>query len=332
MGVIDTVKAVVSVAFLLTAGLRVRWVWFMPASRGSHATWWGTVFLGVVFAINNWMIPERTLEQLASSPNAFHLVRSVFAFLGIWCFHIAMVDASARTAQRQLGGTRKIFDGLFPATTVAVMVISFGLVQQHGLSHRFLPEHITQVPTVVYGVTFMAATSWAGVSLAVRAFWISKEQWRLADRVLLALMGAAFSMLTIGFLANAVLLVATHYEASSPVLSWIREHFDAWFMASISLLALVLIIMGSLAFGRTVAARASLVRIFPLWKRMGAADVVLLPSRPGLGAALSHGADTILYRAIVSIDDVLERGDYSLSREEKRTLERSRRALARGTW
>jgi hypothetical protein len=324
---IENLKAGAACLFWFIAILRMYWVWALPSSRGAKFVWTGTVALALALSVNQHMVSESILASSSQNPNLFHVIRCLLAFTGAYCFRIGVVEHQLHEKHAQINLRREL--GLW-AVGAAVMGGSFSLIRQYGLSHRFIPEHLDQWPTMIYGVSFMLFTAWQGVELAVCSWRGPVAEPRRGGRFLQRCLAFSVALISGFLLSEAWLLIMGHLGIENTATVVTRTVFDAGVLGSTVLLALTVLVMGTLRLFRALMVKWHLIRLTPLWKYLGAQDVVVLPSRPGLKAALAWDSELHLYRVLIAIDDALERQEHPLDLSQKRLIESGRKALKVG--
>lgn len=323
----ETFKAIAACLFWFITFLRMYWVWVLPSSRGAKFVWVGTIALALSLSVNRYMIPENIFEHLPHSPNLFHLVRSLLAFTGAFCFRIGAVEHQPYLKSTQLHMPREL--GLW-ALGVIMIGSSFSLIQQHGLSHRFIPDHLEQWPTMTYGVSFMLFTAWQGADLTIRSWLSAPAEPQVWRRWLQRALAISAALITGFMVSEAWLLIMGHLRLENTATALVRTAFDGGLLGSTLALSLVVVAMGVLRLYRVFMIKLQLIRLTPLWRHVGAQDAVLLPSRPGLKAALAWDSEVHLYRVLIAIDDALERQETRLDSGQRQLIESGRKALRHG--
>jgi hypothetical protein len=168
------------VLFAITL-LRLRVV--VDRSR-SHAAWVGTLLGALALSVNPFFITEYEIDALLGGHNWFHLMRNVLVLGAMWSLRVALLEA---LQEHPWSHQRKRLETAAAAAVIGVMTFSFWSIDRSSTSMAFIPEHIDQLPALVYGTVYMAAAAGLMFDTSWRIFRGLREDRRRRTRVRVAL-------------------------------------------------------------------------------------------------------------------------------------------------
>ncbi|MFI7482424.1 hypothetical protein ACH9EU_08390 [Kocuria sp. M1R5S2] len=284
--------------------------------------WVGTALAAVAFSANGVMVPDRTVDAWLGGDNAFHLVRNLLALSAMWCLRAALVQSLQRTAWSRV---RTLGEAAVGVALLSALTIAFWEIDRGPTSGSFIPDHLDQGATLVYTLLIMVMGGWNAADVARVAFRELTVRQSGRDRLLwpaLLGLGAGGALLVAGCALEAVYAVLDHLGTWEPVGEAMRSSFGPVFLPGAALVCLTVAWLGLYAQGQRlkVGVRMDLLRIAPVWERVGAERWGTGDPPPGWRSALSANPQRVLYSSVIAIEDTLRADEVTLPRDQRRAL------------
>ena len=213
----------------------------------SHAAWLGTLLGALALSINPVFITEYEVDALLGGHNWFHLVRNVLVLGAMWSLRVALLEAlQTNPWSRQ----RQRLETMTAAITIGLMTFSFWGIDKSPTSMAFVPEHIDQLPTLIYGTVYMAAAAGLMLDVSWRVLDGMREKRRRHARVRVALSLVCAGALSMGIASviECLYMAADHLHATDGRFIMITHAaFGPLYLSGAGLLAVGLLILAASA-------------------------------------------------------------------------------------
>ncbi|GGG69207.1 hypothetical protein GCM10011374_37040 [Kocuria dechangensis] len=287
------------VLFVITA---IRWRVVFDRDR-SHAAWIGTLMGTLALSVNPFFITEYEIDALLGEHNWFHLMRNVLVLGAMWSLRVALLEA---LQEHPWSHQRKRLETAAAATVIGVMTFSFWSIDRSSTSMAFIPEHIDQLPTLVYGTAYMAAAAGLMFDTSWRIFRGLREDRRRRTRVRVALTLMCVGALSMGIasVVECFYMAADHLHATDGAFIVVTHAaFGPLYLSG----------AGLLAVGLLVLAASAAIRRWHLGDRFYLGRLMALRQdsmRAGLTVAVySSNPRSELYEAMIATYDAEARED-----------------------
>ncbi len=269
----------------------------------SHAAWLGTLLGALALSINPVFITEHEVDAVLGGHNWFHLVRNVLVLGAMWSLRVALLEAlQANPWPRQ----QRRVEALIAAMIFGLMTFSFWGIDKAVTSMAFIPEHIDQLPTLVYGTVYMAAAAGLMLDISWRVLGGLREKRRRHARVRVALSLVCAGALSMGIASviECLYMAADHFHATdSRFITVTHAAFGPLYLSG----------AGLMAAGLFVLAASAALRRWHLGDRYHLGRLVAERQgrlRHGLAVATcSPRPRQDLYKAMIAAYDAESRGD-----------------------
>jgi hypothetical protein len=289
--------------------------------------WVGTVLAAVAFSTNGVMFRERDVDAWLGGENLFHLVRNLLALSAVWCLRVALVQSLQR---RTWSRSRKLREAAIGATFLLGLTAAFVSIDSGPTSGAFIPDHLSQLSTLVYALLIMTMGGWNAADVARVAFQElarrDSQRNRLVWPALLGL-GVGGSLLVLGCALEAGYAVLGHVGAGDAAAAALRALFGPVFLPGAVLVCLAVAWLGFYAQGQRLkmGLRLDILRIAPVWAHVGAQKWSSDERPPGWRSAVGATPQRTLYSAVIAIEDTLRAESVSLSQKQRRALQAAER-------
>jgi hypothetical protein len=267
----------------------------------SHAAWTGALLGALVLSINELFLPYAQLDSWFGGHNWLHLVRNVLVLGAMWALRVALFEA---LQERPWTHGRKRLEAAAAVGVIAVMTLAFWSIDKSSTSMVFIPDHIGQLPALVYGTVYMLAA--AGLMFDT-AWRILRElrggrRRRTGVRTALSLMCLGALSMGAASVIECFYMAADHlHTADGPLIVAAHDAFGPLFLSG----------AGLLAVGLLVLAASALIRRWHLGDRYYLGRLVALRQgslRDGLAAAVrTPQPRSDLYQAVIATYDAESR-------------------------
>lgn len=290
--------------------------------RRCDVVWVGTALAAVAFSANALMFSERTIDAWLGGTNMFHLMRTLVALSAMWCLRAALVQSLQR---KHWSRSRMLKEGAVAAAVLLTLTMAFFTIDRGPTSGGFISDHLRQGGTMVYTVLIMAMGGWNAADVARVAFRELIQRRGGRDHLLwpaLLGLGCGGCLLVLGAALAAGYAVLGYLGTLDSVAQALGSAFGPVFMPGAALVCLAVVWVGVYAQGHRlrVGVRMDLLKIAPIWRRVGAARWSPGERPPGWRSAVSATPERSLYSAVIAIEDTLRTDDVSLSRGQQRAL------------
>ena len=179
----------------------------------SHAAWLGTLLGAFALSINPVFITEYEVDALLGGHNWFHLVRNVLVLGAMWFLRVALLEALQMSPRFR---RQRRVEAMIAIVVYSLMTFSFWGIDKSVTSMAFIPEHIDQLPALVYGTVYMAAAAGLMFDTSRRVLGGLREKRRRPARVQVALSLVCAGALSMGIASviECLYMAADHLHAT----------------------------------------------------------------------------------------------------------------------
>ena len=316
-----------AVAFLFAAVAVVVRLPRVARRRRVDFVWVGTALAALAFSANGVMVPERTVDAWLGGENIFHLVRNLLALSAVWCLRAALVQSLQR---RDWSRSRTMREAAIGGALLLGLTAAFFSIDRGPTSGAFIPDHLAQGGTLVYTLLIMVMGAWNAADVARVAFRELTLRQPGHDRLLwpgLLGLGVGGSLLVLGCTLEAGYAVLGYSGTWDAVAVALRASFGPVFLPGAVLVCLAVAWLGLYAQGRRLkmGLRMDILRIAPVWAQLGADRWSPGGRPPGWSSALSADPQTVLYSAVIAVEDALRAENVGLSEKQRCALQAAER-------
>ena len=269
----------------------------------SHAAWLGTLLGALALSINPVFITEYEVDAALGGHNWFHLVRNVLVLGAMWFLRVALLEALQMSPRFR---RQRRVEAMIAIVVYSLMTFSFWGIDKSVTSMAFIPEHIDQLPALVYGTVYMAAAAGLMFDTSRRVLGGLREKRRRPARVQVALSLVCAGALSMGIASviECLYMAADHLHATDGRFIMVTHAaFGPLYLSG----------AGLLAVGLLVLATSAALRRWHLGDRYHLGRLVAeRQGRVGHGlavAARSPRPRQDLYKAMIAAYDAESRGD-----------------------
>lgn len=269
--------------------------------RRSHSALVGTFLGALALSVNELFVTYSQIDALLGGHNWLHLVRNVLVLGAMWALRVSLFEALQK---HPWPANRKRLEAASAAGVAIIMFCSFWVIEKTSTTMTFIPDHIQQLPALIYGTVYMLAAGLLMFDTSLRAFAELRSgpgqvRWRrLRIRSALGFLGLGTLSMAAASVIECIYMAADHiHDSHGSVILFTHAAFGPLFLGGAALTAI----------GLLVLALSGLSRRWQLGDRYYLGRLVAIRQgrvRDGISiAARSSCPRDDLYRAMISVFD-----------------------------